>query len=107
MATNPTTERRSLYPPEHPRKRRRYYFDDTLDAYPPLRRLFPGKPTPEAMEAARQLAAKRGYPMPHFPDEPGDEPETPGSAAPSANGALTDQPERSTAQSTANRATKK
>ena len=104
MATKvskPTTERRSLYPPEHPRQRRQYYFDDTLDAYPPLRRLFPGKPTPEAMEAARQLAAKRGYPMPHFPDETGEGPQAPGSAVPSVNGALAEPPERDTAPSKA------
>ena len=107
MATNSTTERRSLYPPEHPRKRQRYYFDDTLDAHPPFRRLFPGKPTPEAMEAARQLAAKRGYPTPHFPPEPNDGQETPGPAAPPANGALADQPKRNTAPSTATRARKK
>src|SRR5687768_6917420 len=64
-----TTKRRSLYPPEHPRRRERYYFDDTLDAHPPFH-VFRAEPTPEAMEAARQLAAQRGYPMPHFPPEP-------------------------------------
>jgi hypothetical protein len=93
MATNSTTERRSLYPPEHPRKRQRYYFDDTLDAYPPLRRLFPGKPTPEAVEAARQLAANRGYPMPHVPTEDDDSrgsQDAQGAAAPAGSPALVD-----------------
>ena len=103
MATNPTTERRSLYPPEHPRKRRRYYFDDTLDAYPPLRRRFPGEPTPEAMEAARQLAAQRGYPKPQLPPEADGGQETPRSAAPSANGALIDQPKSNASVSRATR----
>jgi hypothetical protein len=106
-ATKPTTERRSPYPPEHPPQRRRLYFDDTLDAYPPLRRLFPGKPTPEAMEAARQLADKRGYPMPHFLDEAGKEPQPPGSAAPPVNGALAEQPERDTGPHTASTAREK
>lgn len=101
------TRRRSLYPPEHPRKRRPYYFDDTLDAYPPLCRLFPCRPTPEAMEAARQLAAKRGYPMPHLPPETNDGQEVPGSPAPSANGPLTEQPERDTSPNTARKGRKK
>jgi hypothetical protein len=107
MATNATTERRPLYPPEHPRKRRRYYFDDTLDACPPLHRLFPGKPTPEAMAAAKQLTAERGYPMPHIPDETGNGPQTPESAAPAVNGAPAEQSARSTAPDTASRARKK
>src|SRR5438132_13648619 len=70
-STDSTTEGRSLYPPEHPRQRQRYYFDDTLDAYPPFH-LFHGTPTPEAMEAAKQLAAKRGYPMPRIAPEAAD-----------------------------------
>jgi hypothetical protein len=84
MATNSpesTTERRSLYPPEHPRKRRRYYFDDTLDAHPPLRRLFPGRPTSEAAAAAERLASERGYPPPQSPPAV-PAPPTPASPAP-------------------------
>ncbi|MBI3973045.1 MAG: hypothetical protein HY332_17340 [Chloroflexi bacterium] len=100
MATNSTTVRRSLYPPEHPRKRERYYFDDTLDAYPPYH-LFRGKPTPEAMEAAKRLAAKRGYPPPHFPPDTDDGYKAPAPAASSANGALTEPPKRSAAPSRA------
>lgn len=97
-------KRGALYPPGHQPSNDPFYCDDTLDAYPPLRRLFPGKPTPEAMEAARQLAAKRGYPMPHFPDETsdtGDGPQTPGSPAISENGAVAEQSQRSAAPSTA------
>jgi hypothetical protein len=51
------------------------------------------------MKASRQGAAKRGYPMPHVPDETGDEPQTPESVAPSANGAVVDRAERCTAPS--------
>ncbi len=98
MATDSTKEpkqRRSLYPPEHPRQRERYYFDDTLDAYPPYH-LFRGKPTPEAMEAAKRLAAERGYPPPHFPPETEDSRAAPVSATSpaAANGALADPPKR-------------
>jgi hypothetical protein len=46
-----------------------YYVDDTLDANPPYY-LLRGKPTPEALEAARQLAIKHGYPAPRDPPEP-------------------------------------
>jgi hypothetical protein len=52
-------QRRSLYPPERPRKRERYYFDDTLDAYPPYHLLL-GPSTPEEVAAARAKALKRG-----------------------------------------------
>ncbi len=100
-------ERRSLYPPGHQPSDDPYYLDDTLDAYPPRRRLFPGRPTAEAMEAARQLAAKRGYPMPHLPPETDGGQETHVSAAPSADGAPTDQPKRSTAPRRANKVKKK
>ena len=65
------TKRRSLYPPGHRQSDDPYYLDDTLDAYPPYH-LFHGKPTPEAMEAAKRLAAERGYPSPKFPPESHD-----------------------------------
>ncbi len=106
-ATTGKRKRGSLYPPGHQPSNDPFYCDDTLDAHPPLRRLFPGKPTPEAMEAARQLTAKRGYAKPHFADETSDEPQTLESVVPSANGAVADQAERSTTPSRASRARKK
>ncbi len=63
-----TTKRRSLYPPWHRPSDDPYYLDDTLDAYPPYH-LLRGKPTPEAMEAARAKAIERGYPLPKLPAE--------------------------------------
>src|SRR5438270_566736 len=59
MATTEPRQRRSLYPPKHPRKRERYYFDDTLDAYPAYH-LFEGPSTPEEIAAARAKAIERG-----------------------------------------------
>ena len=53
-----------LYPPEHPRRpHRRGVIDDTLDVHPPYH-LFEGTPTPEEVEAAKRVAAERGYPLP-------------------------------------------
>ncbi len=106
-ATTGKRNRGSLYPPGHQPSNDPFYCDDTLDAYPPLRRLFPGKPTREAMEAARQLAAKRGYPMPHFVDEAGDEPQTPELPASAAGGVAAERPERSAVPNTAGKARKK
>lgn len=60
-----TTKRRKGYPPGHRRSDDPYYGDDTLDAHPPYH-LLRGKPTPEAMAAARRLAAARGFPPPHL-----------------------------------------
>jgi hypothetical protein len=95
MATTQHTERRSLYPPSHRPSDDPYYVDDTLDAYPPYH-LLRGKPTPEAMEAAKRLAAERGYPPPQFPSEPQDAP-APAPASPEtqpANGALSNRARR-------------
>jgi hypothetical protein len=52
-------QRQSPYSPEHPRQRERFYFDDTLDAYPPYH-LLRGPSTPEEIAAARAKALKRG-----------------------------------------------
>jgi hypothetical protein len=93
MATTQRTQRRSLYPPEHQPSDDPYYLDDTLDAYPPYH-LLRGKPTPEAMEAAKRLAAKRGYPPPQFPPEPKDEPAPASSETQPANGARTNRVRR-------------
>ena len=93
MATTDTTKRRSLYPPGHRQSDDPYYLDDTLDAYPPYH-LFRGKPTPEAMEAAKRLAAERGYPPPKFPPEPQDTQDGQDARASAANGALADRPKR-------------
>ena len=71
-----TTKRRSLHPPDHRRSDDPYYVDDTLAAYPPYH-LLRGKPTPEAMEAAKRLAAERGYAPPVFPTETQDVPASP------------------------------
>lgn len=66
MATTKRTERteraqrQSPYSPEHPRQRERYYFDDTLDAYPPYH-LLRGPSTPEEIAAARAKALERGW----------------------------------------------
>ena len=89
------TKRRPLYPPGHRRSDDPYYLDDTLDAHPPYH-LLRGKPTPEAMEAAKQLAAKRGYLMPHLPPETNDSQDAATAAASpaAANGALADPPKR-------------
>jgi hypothetical protein len=69
MATTERTQRQSLYPPEHPRKRKRYYFDDTLDAYPPYHLLL-GPSTPEEIAAARAKAIERGLLPPDHPAHP-------------------------------------
>lgn len=94
-----TTERRpleNLYLPEHPRRpHRRGVIDDTLDAYPPYH-LIRGKPTPEAMEAAKRIAAERGYPPPQFLPKTQDDQDAPASAS-SVNGALAERPKRSAA----------
>ncbi len=102
-ATGSKPERRSLYPPGHRPTDDPYYLDDTLDAHPPLRRLFGGKPTPEAMEAAKRLAAKRGYPTPQSPrDNDGKRGRgTAAAAAPAANGAASDRPKRNGASRSA------
>jgi hypothetical protein len=67
MAATNTAKRRSPYAPGHQRSDDPYSLDDTLDAHPPYH-LLCGQPTPEAMEAARRLAAERGYP-PRFPPD--------------------------------------
>jgi len=88
MATTPRSTRRpleGLYPPgQPPQPHRRGVIDDTLDVHPPYH-LLRGKPTPEDMAAAKQLAAEHGYPLPHFPPEaqPSTAPETlPSNGAP-------------------------
>lgn len=64
MATTKRRPLEDLYPPDHPRQpHRRGVIDDTLDVYPPYH-LFKGTPTPEDIEAAKRLAAERGYPLP-------------------------------------------
>lgn len=78
MATTERTERtnraqrQSPYSPEHPRQREPFYFDDTLDAYPPYH-LLRGPSTPEEIAAARAKALERGWlPRTHsaHPDYP-------------------------------------
>jgi len=57
----------NLYPPARPPKPyRRGVLDDTLDAQPPYH-LLRGRPTREAIEAAKRLAAEYGYPLPELP----------------------------------------
>lgn len=52
---------------EHPgRTPRRGLLDDTLDAHPPYH-LYSGKPSPEAIAAARRLMEERGV-TPDAPD---------------------------------------